>query len=109
MHNDWRHENIPQVDGESHTVRNTDSWWEKNCSDCLKTFKVFKDVLLDIDEAPLSEGKKIAEHDHVTSVRMEVSGRKYIYCPPWNNECLKYKPAIYDQTRYSSRNALIND
>ena len=77
---------FPRVDGESHTVRNTDSWWQKNRSDCLKTFEVFEDVLLDIDEAPLSEEEKIAERDHVTSVRMEALGRNYIYCPPWNNE-----------------------
>jgi hypothetical protein len=85
IHKGRKHENIPQVDGEAPQERETDCWWEKNLSHRLKTYQVYNDVLLDIDESTLSEQEKVSERDHVTNIRKEELGSKYIYCPPWSS------------------------
>ena len=85
IHKGRKHENIPQVDGETEPSqqRETDCWWERNLSHCLKTYQVYRDVILDIDESSLSEEEKVSEREHVTNIRKEGLGSNYIYCPPW--------------------------
>ena len=85
IHKGRKHENIPQVDGEAYQERDADCWWERNLSPCLKTYKVYKDVLLDIDESTLSEEEKVSERENVTHLRKEGLGSNYIYCPNWNS------------------------
>ena len=45
-----KHKDIPQLDGEIQTERDTDDWWENNSTVLLKTLKVYKDVNEDIKE-----------------------------------------------------------
>ena len=78
-------EKIPQVDGEASQTRETDCWWERNLSHRLKTYQVYMDVLLDIDESILTEEEKVSERENVTNIRKEGLGSNYIYCPPWNS------------------------
>ena len=85
IHKGRKHENIPQVDGEAPQVRETDCWWERNLSHRLKTFQVYTDVLLDIDESALAEEEKFSEREHVTNIRKGELGSNYIYCPPWSS------------------------
>ena len=85
IHKGRKHDSVPHVDGESLTTRNTDCWWEKNRQDRLKNYQIFMDVLMDIDEAALSEAEKSAEREHVTNKRKEPLGSNYIYCAPWNS------------------------
>ena len=84
IHTSRKHENIPQVDGESFEVRNTDCWWVNGYRRWLKSLENYKNVLLDIDEAPLSQEEKCSERDKITQIRKEELGSNYIYCPPWN-------------------------
>jgi hypothetical protein len=84
IHIGRKHDKIPQVDGEGSTSRETDCYWERNRKDRLKTFQVFMDVLMDIEESSISEAEKISEKEYVTSVRKEALGSNYIYCPPWS-------------------------
>ena len=65
--------------------RDADCWWERNLSPCLKTYKAYKDVFLDIDESTLSEEEKVSESENVTRLRKEGLGSNYIYCPHWNS------------------------
>ena len=83
IHKGRKHDRIPQVDGERSVARNTDCWWEQNKKHRLKTYEVYQNVLLDIEEAPLSETEKCLEKEKVTNVRKEALGSNYIYCPPW--------------------------
>ena len=85
IHKGRKHDNIPQVDGEASQERETDCWWERNLSHRLKTYQVYKDVLLDIDESTLSEEEKLSERENVTNLRKEGLGSNYIYCPPWSS------------------------
>ena len=73
IHKGRKHENIPQVDGETEPSqqRETDCWWERNLSHRLKTYQVYRDVLLDIDESTLSEEEKVSEREHVKNIRKE--------------------------------------
>ena len=84
MHKNRKHQNIPQLDGENSDNRDTDCWWEKKFSNSLKMFHVFKDVLMDIEESPLSEEEKILQHDIVTNARKEALGSNFQFFPPWN-------------------------
>ena len=84
IHIGRKHQNIPQVDGETSPPRDTDRWWERNLSHSLKALS-WKDVLLDIDESSLSEEEKISEREYVTNIRKEELGSNYIYCPPWSS------------------------
>ena len=54
----------------------------KTEKDRLKTFQVYRDVLIDINETALIETEKSAERDHVTNMRKEALGSNLIYCPP---------------------------
>ena len=65
IHKGRKHDSVPHVDGESLTTRNTDCWWEKNRQDRLKTYQVFTDVLMDIEEAALIEPEQSAEREHI--------------------------------------------
>ena len=85
IHKDRKHENIQQVDGETPQERVTDWWWERNLSHRLKTFQVYTDVLLDIDESALTEEEKVSEREHATNIRKEELGSNYIYYPPWSS------------------------
>ena len=85
IHKGHKHENIPQVDGEASQERDTDFWWERNLSHRLKTYEVYKNVLLDIDKSTLSEEEKVSERENVTNIRKKELGSNYIYCPPWNS------------------------
>ena len=48
IHIGRKHKEIPQLDGEIQTERDTDDWWENNSAVSLKTLKVYKDVIEDI-------------------------------------------------------------
>ena len=54
IHKSRKHEDIPQIDGESSIVRDTDCWWEKHRNNSLKSYHTYQNVLLDIKESPLS-------------------------------------------------------
>ena len=84
IHKSRKHEDIPQIDGESSTVRNTDGWWEQHRSNYVKSFQNFQNVLLDIEESALSKEEKFIESERVTSARKEALGKNYSFCPPWN-------------------------
>ena len=79
-----KHMNIPQLDGGSFECRQTDCWWEKRFRNPLKVFQVFKDVLMDIEESPLTEEEKCFERESVTSARKEVLGDNFQFFPPWS-------------------------
>ena len=55
--------NTPQLDGGSFECRQTVYWWKKRFRNPLKFFQVFKDVLMDIEESPLSEEENVLQHD----------------------------------------------
>ena len=63
IHTSRKHDYIPQVDGDISEARNADCWWVKGYRSCLKTFQTYKDVLIDIEEAPLSQAEKCTERD----------------------------------------------
>ena len=48
-------EDIPQIDGESYTLRNTDCWWEKHRNDSLRAYQTYHNVFLDIEEIALGK------------------------------------------------------
>lgn len=79
-----KHESIPQFDGETSHERNTDPFWEKNFFHTLKSYGMYKDVLLDIEESGLSKEEKQSECEKVTALRKEGLGKNFSYCPPWN-------------------------
>ena len=85
MHISRKHQDIPQIDGESFFVRETDCWWEKHFKSSLKNFQTYTEVLLDIDESPLSEEERCTERNIVTQARKEAFGENYSYFPPWSN------------------------
>ena len=60
----------------------TDCWWERKFKNSLKVFKVFKDVLMDIDESPLNEEDKSVERETVTHARQEALGDNFQFYPP---------------------------
>ena len=73
------------MDGETNSPpRDTDCWWERHRQDRLKTFTVYQDVLMDIEEYLLTDEEKRVETEKVTSLRKEALGSNYIFCPPWN-------------------------
>ena len=82
MHISGKHQDIPQLDAESFHVRETDSWWEKCFKGSLKNFQSYNEVLLDIDESPLSEGERCTELNVVTQARKEAFGENFSYFPP---------------------------
>ena len=87
MHLSGKHQDIPQLDGESESFlpRNTDCWWEKHKKNSLKMFQTFTDVLSDIEESPLGEEEKNTERDNVIQARKEALGSNYSFYPPWSN------------------------
>ena len=87
MHLSGKHQDIPQLDGESESFlpRNTDCWWEKHNKNSLKMFQTFTDVLSDIEESPLGEEEKNTERDNVIQARKEALGSNYSFYPPWSN------------------------
>ena len=84
MHKNRKHDKIPQLDGGDFKIRETDCWWEKKFKNPLKVFKMFKDVLMDIDESRLNVVEKSEERDTVTNARKEALGDNFQYYPPWN-------------------------
>ena len=78
-----KHRNIPQLDGYTSYEIYTDCWWVKKFKNSLKPYQIFKEVLMDIDETPLSEEEKSSERDIVIAARKEVLGDNYIFYPPW--------------------------
>ena len=77
VHKHRKHNDIPQLDGEFSEGRQTDCWWEKKFKNPLKVFQVFKDVLLDIDDSPLTEEEKSVERENVTNARKEARGSNF--------------------------------
>ena len=53
IHNGRKHDSIPKI--------YTDCWWEMNKKHRLKTYQVFMNVILDVEEANLSKAEKITE------------------------------------------------
>ena len=91
IHMSRKHRDVPQLDGyksdsESEYTSydiDTDCWWVNKFKNSLKPYQIFKQVLMDIDETPLSEEEKSSERDRVTAARKEVLGDNYIFFPPW--------------------------
>ena len=78
---------IPQLDGESVIVRETDAWLERNRKGVVRTYPYYKEVLADIDESTLNEQEKTEERDRATNARADIFGG-YPACkhvPPWWN------------------------
>ena len=69
------HENILQGDGEIFEVRNTDCWWVKGYRHCLTSLETYTNVLIDYEEAPLSQEEKCTECNKITNIRKEELGR----------------------------------
>ena len=84
IHKSRKHEDIPQIDGASFSLRETDPWWERNLKQSLRSYQMYIDVLKDIEEANLSEEEEILEKENVTNVRKEALGKIFMECPPWN-------------------------
>ena len=84
MHKNRKHQNIPPLDGENVDNRDIDCWGEKKFRNFLKRCHNFKDVLIDIDNSPLSEEEKILQHDIVTNARKEALGSNFQFFPTWN-------------------------
>ena len=84
IHKSRKHEDIPQIDGECLDTRETDCWWEKHQHHSLRTYQVYLDVLMDIENAPLTKEEKFTEIETVTNVRKNQLGKIYMDCPPWN-------------------------
>ena len=82
IHKNRKHNSIPQLDGGNYECRRTDCWWEKRFKNPLKVFQVFKVVLLDIEESPLTEEEKCFERENMTSARKEVLGDNFKFFPP---------------------------
>ena len=85
IHKSRKHEDIPQLDGECSTVRNTDSWWQDHRKISLNTFQKYMDVLKDIEESTLDEEEKHIECEKVTNARKEAFGENYSSFPPWTD------------------------
>ena len=58
--------------------------WEKHQHHSLRTYQVYLDVLMDIENAPLTKEEKFTEIETVTNVRRKQLGKIYMDCPPWN-------------------------
>ena len=66
IHTSKKHEEIPQLDGESPYESDTDCWWINQQNDSLKCFQKYIDALKDIDDSTLSEQEKNEELEKVT-------------------------------------------
>ena len=84
IHKSKKHENIPQLDGESLNVRITDCWWEKQNKYSLRFYQTYTDFIEDINETPLNEREKCLDTDKATNARKEAFGESYSVLPPWN-------------------------
>ena len=71
IHMGRKHKEIPQLDGEVKTERETDDWWENNLTVSLQTLKVYQDVIEDIKESKLTEEERIIELERAIEARME--------------------------------------
>ena len=85
MHISRKHQDIPQLDGESFLARETNCWWEKPFKSSLKNFQTYQEVLLGIDENPLSEEEMCTERDTMMQARKDAFGDNYSFFPPWSN------------------------
>ena len=54
-----KHEDIPQLDGESACESDNDEWWMGQSIYSLKVFQTYIDVLKDIENNSLSEEKRM--------------------------------------------------
>jgi hypothetical protein len=84
IHKSKKHEDIPQLDGESECERDTDEWWVKQNNYSLKIFQMYIDVLKDIEKSSLSEEKKNEEREKVTNGRKAAFGDNFQWFPPWS-------------------------
>ena len=71
IHMGRKHKEIPQLDGEVKTERETDDWWENNSAVALKTLKVFDDVIEDIKESKLTVEEKSIEQERAIEARVK--------------------------------------
>ena len=71
IHIGRKHKEIPQLDGEIQTERDTDDWWENNSAVSLKTLKVYQDVIEDIKESKLTGEEWMFEMERAIQARME--------------------------------------
>ena len=85
IHNSKKHEEIPQLDGESPYESDTDCWWINQRNDSLKCFQKYIDVLKDIDDSTLSEQEKNEEKEKVNNGRKSAFGDNFKWFPPWDN------------------------
>ena len=85
IHTSKKHEEIPQLDGESPYESDTDCWWINQQIDSLKCFQKYIDVLKDIDDSTLSEQEKNEEQEKLNSGRKSAFGDNFKWFPPWDN------------------------
>ena len=85
IHKSKKHEDIPQLDGESACESDTDEWWVGQSIYSLKIFQTYIDVLKDIENSSLSEEEKNEERAKVTNGRKAAFGDKFQWFPPWSN------------------------
>ena len=83
IHISRKHEEIPQLDGESPDESDTDCWWIDQHNESLKCFQTYIDVLKDIDNSTLSEQEKSEEREKVTNGRKSAFGDNFKWFPPW--------------------------
>ena len=84
IHMGRKHKEIPQLDGDIESERDTDDWWDNNSTEAIKIFQTYKDVLKEIQESSLTEEEKSIEIERATEGRKKGFGNNYIYFPPWN-------------------------
>ena len=83
IHMGRKHKEIPQLDGDIESERDTDDWWDNNSTESMKIFQTYKDVLEEIQESSLTEEEKSIEIERATEGRKKGFGNNYIYFPPW--------------------------
>ena len=72
IHKGRNHENIPHLDREGSPERDSDTWWDRNYSHCLKSYQFYIDGLSDIKVNPLSESEKVSECENVTGTGQQL-------------------------------------
>ena len=83
IHKGRKHKDIPQLEWDIESERDTDDWWDNNSTESMKIFQTYKDVLEEIQESSLTEEEKSIEIERATEGRKKGFGNNYIYFPPW--------------------------
>ena len=77
IHISRKHEEIPQLDGESPDESDTDRWWIDQHNESLKCFQKYIDVLKDIENSTLSKQEKTVEREKATNGRKSAFGDNF--------------------------------